>query len=110
MKDITTNQWKEKIASDPSAMIIDVRTPAEFNGGIIPNAVNIDISNWHLFLEKLSSMDKQKSYLVYCRSGMRSAQAMMLMNQLGFADVSNLIGGLMAWDESLVRPTVSQTA
>lgn len=72
-------------------MIIDVRTPAEFAGGHLDGAVNIDIQSPD-FANRIEALDRNESYVVYCRSGARSGMAMQQMLDMGFADVSNAGG------------------
>lgn len=69
-------------------MIIDVRTPAEFAGGHLDGAVNIDIQSPD-FVSQIDGLDRNGSYVVYCRSGNRSGMAMAQMLDMGFTDVSN---------------------
>jgi len=76
--------------------IIDVRTPQEYAAGHIPNAVNIDF-NAADFKENLSVLDKNVNYIVYCRTGMRSAAASKVMAELGFKYINNMIGGFSDW-------------
>ena len=68
--------------------IIDVRTPAEFSGGHLDGAVNIDIQSPD-FVSQIDGLDRNGSYVVYCRSGNRSGMAMAQMLDMGFTDVSN---------------------
>jgi rhodanese-related sulfurtransferase len=67
-------------------MIIDVRTPAETAAGMLDGAVNIDIGAAD-FSDRIASLDRGGSYLLYCRTGNRSAQAASIMRDLGFTDV-----------------------
>ncbi|WP_438962240.1 rhodanese-like domain-containing protein [Nonlabens sp.] len=98
MKDITKQEWKELIATDDHAVIIDVRTDDEVAEGMIPNAVHHDIFKPQELMAALQEMDKSKNYYVYCRAGGRSAQACQIMNQMGFKTTYNLIGGFSEWD------------
>lgn len=66
--------------------IIDVRTPAETAGGMLDGALNIDIGATD-FRDRIASLDRDGSYLLYCRTGNRSAQAASIMSELGFTDV-----------------------
>lgn len=95
--DLTQQQWAEQLSSDNNAVIIDVRTPEEWSEGIIPNAQMIDIYEGQGFIYKLDELDKSKNYYVYCKAGGRSAQACQIMQQLGFENTYNLIGGFMQW-------------
>jgi rhodanese-related sulfurtransferase len=66
--------------------IIDVRTPAETEAGMLDGAVNIDIGAAD-FRDRIASLDRDGAYLLYCRTGNRSAQAAEIMRDLGFTDV-----------------------
>lgn len=79
-------------------ILIDVRTPEEYEAGHIKNAKNIDISSPD-FSQNIDILDKTKQYSVYCRSGNRSSQALKIMESLGFEDVINLKGGIIAWSQ-----------
>ena len=76
-------------------VIVDVRTPDEFADGHLENAINIDF-NAGSFKDNLNQLDKSNAYLIYCRSGNRSAQALATMNDLGFSDVHDM-GGIRDW-------------
>lgn len=97
MADLTQHEWTSKLTADDNAVILDVRTPEEVAEGIIPNAITIDIYKGQGFIYELEELDKSKTYYVYCRSGGRSGQACGIMNQLGFKNAYNLIGGFMEW-------------
>lgn len=82
-------------------VIIDVRSPEEFAEGHIAGAVNLDI-NSPVFSAELNKMDRDKTYLVYCRAGSRSARAYLIMEKMGFNNTYNLFGGFLEWkDEGL---------
>ena len=95
-KDINVAQAKEYIKSDPNLVILDVRTPDETKDGMVPNAIEIDYKNSN-FDTEINKLDKSKSYLVYCKSGGRSAGACSKMNAAGFTNVVNMKGGYSAW-------------
>jgi rhodanese-related sulfurtransferase len=76
--------------------IVDVRTPAEYQSGHIEGAVNIDIYAAD-FEARLKGLERNSSYLVYCRSGARSAQASQTMFNLGFVHVFNMLDGISGW-------------
>ncbi len=80
----------------PDFVIIDVRTPEEFASGYLENAVNIDY-NSAAFSDEIKTLDKNRTYLIYCRSGARSSQALGLMAVLQFAEVYNISGGITTW-------------
>lgn len=96
--DLTQEEWASELENDNNAVVLDVRTLAEVEQGVIPNAIHIDIYKGQGFVDDLEKLDKTKSYYVYCRSGNRSRQACYIMNQLGFENAFNLMGGIMEWD------------
>lgn len=69
--------------------IIDVRTPQEFAEGHVQGAVNLNVEDGTLEAA-LPSLDPAGSYIVYCRSGRRSAAAVQLMQANGFTTISDL--------------------
>lgn len=95
---LSQNDWAQKLADDENAVILDVRTPEECAEGIIPNAININIFKGQAFIYELQELDPTKNYYVYCKAGARSQQACSIMNELGFQNTYNLVGGFMNWE------------
>ena len=89
--------WKNQLESDNNAVIIDVRTPEEYNLFHIPNSKNIDFYNPQNFMQEIEKLDKEHSYYIYCRTGARSANSCVLMSELGFNNIYNLMGGIVEW-------------
>jgi phage shock protein E len=77
----------EAVAS--GAVLLDVRTPEEFASGHLEGAINIDVQSPD-FNQKVAELDPSATYLVYCRSGNRSGQAIDRMEGLGFTDLTNI--------------------
>ncbi len=77
-------------------VVIDVRTPEEYAEGHIEKAINLDFYS-ETFIDELAKLDKDKAYLIYCRSANRSGQALDMMAELGFAEVYNMLGGMVQW-------------
>lgn len=101
-----------KVKSTSNAVVLDVRTKAEFEGGFIANAVNVDFNSAQ-FESDIEKLDKSKTYFVYCLSGGRSSQAAQMMREQHFAKVYELKGGIMAWKNknfSLVTSSTPQPA
>ncbi len=98
MADLTQDEWVSKLQEDDNAVILDVRTEEEVEEGYIPNSINIDIYKGQEFINELDKLDKSKNYYVYCRSGNRSGQACALMNNMGFQEAYNLLGGFNVWE------------
>lgn len=80
-------------------VLLDVRTPEEYESGHLQDAINIDFFN-EAFESNLLKLDKDTKVYVYCRSGNRSAKTAKLMHQLSFKEVINLDGGIKAWQAS----------
>ncbi len=83
-------------ADNPDFIIIDVRTPEEYNAGHLENAILIDYRAAN-FTEEISKLDRNKKYLIYCRTGNRSASARDKMKELGFLDINHMDGGITEW-------------
>jgi len=102
MKNLDNKSWEKAQKADENSVILDVRTPEEYEEEHIPNSLLIDIKESQNFVDKVKQLDKSKSYYVYCRSGGRSAMACSIMEQMGFEDVSNLEGGITEWHGEVV--------
>lgn len=96
------SQIKEKhITEVPQAeldsiLLVDVRTPKEYNDGHLKNARNIDWMG-DGFISEFEKIDKDKIIYLYCRSGKRSANATRYLDSLGYQQVFNLKGGYVAY-------------
>ncbi len=89
----------EKLRSDKHNVVLDVRTPGEFAAGHIPGAVNIDVNSPE-FETKMKALDPDKTYLVHCAAGTRSARACGKLSKLNFGHLYNLEGGFRAWQKA----------
>lgn len=93
---VTAPEFNQK-TQDAAATILDIRTAEEFSQGHVYGAVNVDFYQTAQFEAYLDQLDKAKPYLIYCRSGNRSGQALKIMETKGFTKVTNLKGGIAAW-------------
>ena len=92
-------EFQQRIKATPGAVVIDVRTPKEtYTTGIIEGAVVNDYTGGE-FAAAIPSLDKSKTYFVYCASGMRSSKAGKEMKKAGFEKVFVLDGGVKAWEK-----------
>ena len=96
--DLSQEAWTYKQASSSGSIIIDVRTPEEYEAGHLVNAHLLDIRDPQGFMDGMETLDKSQTYFVYCRSGARSAQACQIFKQQGIADCYNLLGGILEWE------------
>jgi rhodanese-related sulfurtransferase len=94
--DFTPEVFNQELNTGGYALI-DVRTADEFNAGHLINAKQADFNNSQEFSKYLATLDKNGKYLIYCRTGIRSAKAMQLMQDKGFTSVHDLTGGYSAW-------------
>lgn len=85
-----------KLIHDEPGQIVDVRTPEEWNDGMIASAMPI---NFYApdFAQQIQELDKSKPVYVYCAAGGRSGKAKQIMQKQGFKKVYNLVGGMGAW-------------
>ncbi len=88
-----------RLLNDDNVFCVDVREDKELDGGIIKGARHIPVSQLNSHLNELEK-HKNNPVLVYCRSGSRSAHACNTLTKQGFEDVSNLAGGIIAWESA----------
>lgn len=85
------------LLNDPATTVLDIRTVQEVAQARLPgDLLHLDFHAGD-FARKLGTLDPNARYLMYCRSGQRSATARQLMSQMGFTDVVDLAGGLVGW-------------
>ena len=96
--DLSVSEFSNKV-TEAGIITLDVRTPGEFNEGYIDGALLIDFQSGN-FENEIASLDKSKTYAVYCRSGNRSGQAVKVMSDAGFTNLYNLNGGVIDWANS----------
>lgn len=94
-EDLNGATFKSKFQDSPKAELLDVRTAGEFSLGTIKGAKNLDVASAQ-FQSALKTLDKDKEYYVFCRSGNRSGTACQMLSDQGFK-AYNLAGGVDAW-------------
>lgn len=98
---ISQKKFKRQMKND-EVVILDVRTPEEFNAGNIPGSILINYKD-SSFSQQVNSLDKNKHYLVYCKAGNRSNKAVQYMLSNGFTKVHQLEDGFSKWKEPAKR-------
>jgi len=95
---ISADEAFETVFESPpeGLVVLDVRTPEEFDGQRLPDAVLIDFYEPD-FASRIQDLDRDTPYLLYCRSGNRSGSTAELMQELGFTDVREVEGGILSW-------------
>lgn len=101
-KNLNVDQF-EKMRAAKTNVVLDVRTKKEYDAGHVPGAVLIDFNSPD-FEKKIATLDKDKTYLVHCAAGGRSAKASAKMGALNFKSVYNLEGGYRAWEKAGHKP------
>ena len=96
------NKKFTELMKQSNTVILDVRTPEEYKAGHIPNATMINFHDQN-FSQELDSLDKSKTYLVYCASGGRSSKASTMLTQKGVHGVYNLEHGFSQWDGAVEK-------
>src|SRR5688572_15383414 len=93
--DLVSEDFEREIKNNKNAVILDVRTPGEFIQGKIAGAINLDIRRGD-FETQIITLDKDKTYYVYCFAGNRSIAACSILGSNGFRSF-NLVGGIQRW-------------
>ncbi len=93
---VTSVQASELLQDEQEIVILDVRTPREYEAGHVAGAVNIDMTSAE-FASKISELDKDKKYLIYCRTNRRSGKAIQVMEAAGFTNLVQMTDGFVGW-------------
>jgi rhodanese-related sulfurtransferase len=83
----------------PEITILDIRPKEEYEMEHIPGSVNLDYDGHH-FQEKVEKLDKEKKYIIYCKSGVRGGYFLGKMRDSGFHIAFNILGGFVGWKVS----------
>lgn len=94
---VSPTEAAQVIADDPAGLVVlDIRTPQEFNEARLADAVMVDFYAED-FAAQLETLDKDVPYVMYCNSGNRSSDAVKTMKDLGFVEVYEIDGGIVNW-------------
>ena len=93
---IAPESARDLMEKQPEITILDIRPHEDFKKEHIPGAVNLDYDG-HQFQSKVEKLDKDKNYLIYCKSGVRGGYFMDKMRESGFKGAYNILGGFVAW-------------
>lgn len=96
MKEVTVQELKQKMDNNEDFQLIDVRETFEYETSNL-NGENIPLGGILIEADKVAT---NKPVIMQCRSGKRSAAAVMQLEQLGFTNLYNLKGGILAWQEA----------
>ncbi len=98
-KNVDAETFDKMRKEDKNAVVLDVRTKEEYKQGHIPGSVQIDFNSPD-FDKEVAKLDKNKTYLVHCAAGGRSARACKKMDGMNFSKLYNLEGGMGAWEKA----------
>lgn len=97
---VSPERAADVIGEDPAGLVVlDIRTPEEFAEVRIADAINVDFYAPD-FADQLDVLDKSDPYVMYCRTGNRSSEAIETMRELGFEEVYEIDGGIVNWYDS----------
>lgn len=95
MKMITPEEVQKRLENGEDLHLIDVREDDEVAQGMIPQATHIRMSE---IPEHLDELDKDKEYIIVCRSGGRSGKVTDFLTEKGYERATNMTGGMLAWE------------
>jgi len=102
MRNVNQEEWRDLIANDSNATIIDVRTQQEWDAGVLEDAIQINIQNAAGFIDHAKNLNLSNNFYLYCRSGGRSQMGCQILESLGVKNTYNLQGGIMMWNGKIV--------
>lgn len=98
--------FEKEVTSNKEKVILDVRTPSEFNSGHLAQALLMNVNDKN-FTQQISTLPKDKPVYVYCAAGVRSNKAAKILRQQGFTHVFELSGGIQAW-QAAGKPVIKE--
>jgi len=102
INNVDVDAAQELVTQDENVIMLDVRTPKEYEVGHIEGALNISIAAAD-FSERVNKLDRGKTYIIHCSANVengRSAKSLEIMSGLGFDKLLNMEGGIAAWEQS----------
>lgn len=97
LKEVDSKKVYNMLQKDESLVVLDVRSPEEFNDGHVEGAINIDIRRADAF-SRINKLDRNATYVVYCRTGNRSKVAVDHMMRSGFNIIYHMTDGIIGWN------------
>jgi rhodanese-related sulfurtransferase len=99
-KNLNAQDFESRLQQKDKGILLDVREKFEYEGGHIPNSLNIPLSQ---IKGRLNEIPKNRDVLLYCRSGMRSKQAGRILSKHGYKQLFNLQGGISSWKGKIAK-------
>jgi len=98
VRHVNAAEAKQVLDSDTDIVVLDVRTPVEFKLGQLEDAININYYSFS-FKNQLSKLDREKTYLIHCHTGVRSGRTIPIMLAAGFKNIIHMDGGFKSWKD-----------
>lgn len=98
VRHVNAAEAQQVIQLTPDVVILDVRTPEEYQMGRLENAINIDYYSFS-FKKKIKELDRDKIYLLHCQTGIRSGRSIPILLAAGFKNIIHMDGGFRSWQE-----------
>jgi rhodanese-related sulfurtransferase len=98
-RNISVDEAARLLKSDTNIVVLDVRTPREFEAGHIKGATNINFNDKD-FAKRVEALDKNKTYIIHCASGGRSGRACQQIKTMDFKNMLHMNQGFNAWKEA----------
>jgi|SRR3954462_10296603 len=98
-KNVTIDEAAKLVSSNTNVVVLDVRTPREFEAGHIKGATNINFNDKE-FAKRVAALDKNKTYIVHCAAGGRSGKACEQIKTMDFKNMLHMNQGFNAWKEA----------
>ena len=99
VKRFDPQNFDKKLKESKEPILIDVRTAGEYGQGHLANSLSIDIYSSD-FKSRVGKLDKSKPVFVYCKAGSRSSSAANELSAMGFKEIYDLSGGIIAWQQA----------
>lgn len=97
IRDVSVQEATTLLSGEEGAVVLDVRTPAEYDAGHIDGAVNANFLGDD-FVAAIAELDRDATYVLHCKSGARSAKALEVMKEQGFTNIAHLTDGYDGWE------------
>ena len=104
---LSPNECGILLKDDPTALLVDVRTPAEYRSGFIQGAINLPLDEMETKIKKQLPL-KDQLIIIYCKTGKRSTVAVEDLLELGYTNLVEMDGGVSAWKGMLATPPESK--
>ena len=97
---LSVEDFNAKIQKEENLQLLDVRTPGEWQGGVLEGALQMNMYDTDFYEKVSEKIDKTKPVYVYCQGGVRSKEVSMQLIKMGYSAVYDLKGGYGSWQSN----------